>query len=42
MGLLDHAAHPDANAVTMPIETGHARAHGGYFSKVGRWIKESF
>lgn len=42
MGLLDHAAHPDANAVTMPIATGRARAHGGYFSKVGRWIKESF
>jgi len=43
-GLLDYAANPDAETVSMPDMThsaGHAM-HAGYFARVGRWIKDSF
>ncbi len=42
MGLVGHAMDPGVQPVALPQETGEDIAHGGYFSKVGRWIRESF
>ena len=41
-GLLDYAASPDVETVSIAETEGSQRAAGGYFSRVGRWIKDSF
>lgn len=41
-GLLDYAVSPDADTVALTNFDEHPRAAGGYFSMVGRWIRESF
>lgn len=41
-GLLDYAVSPDVETVSL-AETPESRlAAGGYFSRVGRWIRDSF
>lgn len=41
-GLLDYAASPDVETVSIAEADMARRAAGGYFSRVGRWIKDSF
>ena len=41
-GLLDYAASPDLETVSIAESEGARLATGGYFSRVGRWIKDSF
>jgi cell division protein FtsA len=42
MGLLDHAIDPNVEIVTLPGDGSDVLHRGGYFSKVGRWIRDSF
>lgn len=41
-GLLDYAVSPDADTVALSEFSDRPRSSGGYFSRVGRWIKDSF
>jgi len=42
MGLVEHAADPQVQTVALPGEGLDEMPRGGYFTKVGRWIRESF
>ena len=41
VGLLNYAMRPDLRLISVP-QFGTARADRNYFSRVGRWLKESF